>query len=179
MKDELILKNTKLIYLAIKKLNLYNRLDELYSVGMIGLVKGAKEYNKSLGYSASTYLYKCIYNEILWTIRNEKSKRRIPEYKKISLSISIDENITLEDVIADETDIEEELIKQEQIKNMFDEINKLSVHEQMVINYSFGLNGCEKMAQKEIGEILDINQASVSRIKNKALKKLKEAMEEK
>lgn len=177
MKDEIILNNINLIYSAIKKLNLYNQLDEFFSIGMIGLVRGANNYDESLGYKQSTYLYKCIYNAILMEFRNNSSTRRIPKYKLTSLSTEVGNNLTLADTIEDETDIEEDLIKKELIQELYQEISKLTAQEQLVINLSFGVNGCEKIKQNEIGIILNLSQAQVSRIKNNALSKLRKAMQ--
>lgn len=174
--EEIILNNTKLIYAAAKKLNVYGRLDEFYSVGMIGLVKGAKHYDENLGFKLSTYLYKCIYNEMLMTIRNNTSGKQIPEYVVTSISVPTAENLTLEDTFADTLDIEEEIIKKEQITTLYEEISKLSKQEQIVINLSFGVNGYEKMKLKDISKMLNISQSYISRVKARALKKLRKAM---
>ena len=174
--EELILKNTNLIYAVIKKLKLYHRLDEFYDVGMIGLVKGAKKYDSSLGYTPSTYLYRCIYNEILMSIRRINSGREIPEYKMASLSTEIGENITLGDTIQDEKDFEEEIIKKEQITILYKELSNLTEQEQLIINLTFGVNGYQKTRQKDICEILNLSQPQVSRIKDRALNKLRKVM---
>lgn len=177
MKDELVLKNVKLIYLALKKLNLYDRQEEFFDVGMIGLIKGAKSYDDSLSYHESTYLYKCIYNALLMEIRKTKSTRHIPDNNIVSLTTEFHDNLTVEDIIADEINIEEDAIKNEAISTLYHEINQLSYKERMTINLSFGLNGYQIMRQKQIAEALNTSQANVSRIKIRALKKLREALE--
>lgn len=176
MKDEVVLKNVKLIYLALKRLNLYNRKEEFFDVGMIGLVKGANNYNDSLGYQESTYLYKCIYNALLMEIRKTKSTRHIPENSVVPLSTKFHDNLTIEDTIADEINVEEDIIKKETFSNLYHEISQLSYKERMTINLSFGLNGYEKKKQKDIADTLNTSQANISRIKVRALKKLKEAL---
>ena len=70
--EKLVLDNVNLIYLVLKKLGLYNNHEEYFDLGMIGLVKGAKTFNKELGYNASTYLYRCIYNEIYCHLRKKE-----------------------------------------------------------------------------------------------------------
>lgn len=179
MKDKMILKHEKLVYLAIKKLGLYSRLEDFYDVGMIGLIKGVNHYNKSLGYSESTYLYRCIRNEILMTIRNSNSGKRIPDYKLISLSTKVEDEITLEDIIKDESNIEDDLIKKEQIQFLYKEISKLSPTEQKVLILNFGLNEYSQLPQTEIAEILNLSQGQISRIKKNAIRKLRKAYDEK
>lgn len=174
--EEIVLNNTKLIYTAAKRLNVYKRLDEFYSIGMIGLVKGAKNYDEKLGFKLSTYLYKCIYNEMLMEIRNITSGKRIPEYVVTSISVPVEDNLTLEDMLADTTNIEELIVKKEEISILYKEISKLSKQEQMIINLSFGVNGYKKMKLKAISKMLNISQSYVSRVKERALKKLRRAM---
>lgn len=174
--EEIVLNNTKLIYAAAKKLNVYRRIDEFYSIGMIGLVKGAKTYDKKLGFKLSTYLYKCIYNEMLMEIRNRTLDKQIPEYIVTSISVPTGEDLTLEDTIADTIDIEELIIQKEEISTLYKEISKLSKREQMVINLSFGLNGYKIMKQKDISKMFKVSRSYISKIKLRALKKLRKAM---
>lgn len=174
--EEIILNNTKLIYAAAKRLNVYKRIDEFYSIGMIGLVKGAKTYDEKLGFKLSTYLYKCIYNEMLMEIRNNTSAKQIPDYVVTSISTPTGNNLTLEDMIPDTMDIEELVIQKEEISILYIEISKLSKQEQMIINLGFGVNGYEKMKIKDISKMLNISQSYVLRVKARALKKLRKAM---
>lgn len=174
--EEIIMNNTKLIYVVLKRLNLYYREDEFYDIGMVGLVKGVKKYDSSLGYSMSTYLYKCIYNEILMSFRRINSGREVPEKALIPLTTPVGDNLTLEDMIQDDANIEDEIIKKEEIENLHNEILKLSNREQLVINLYFGLNSCKKLKQKEIAKIIGVEQGRISKIKNTALKKLRKEL---
>lgn len=174
--EEIIINNAKLIYKILKRLNLYSKKDEFYDLGMIGLVKGAKSYDPSLGYAMSTYLYKCIYNEIIMSFRKINSGREIPENAIIPLTTSIGDNLTLADTIQSNIDIENELIRKKEFEILHKEISKLSNKERLVIHLYFGLNNCKKLKQKEIANILGIKQAQVSRIKNLALKKLRKEL---
>ena len=176
MKDEMVLDNINLIYVVLKKLNLYHRLDEFYDIAMIGLVKGVNYFDETKGYKLSTYLYRCIYNEILMSFRRLNSGREIPEYMTVPLETNVTDNLTLMDVLPDKFDMEEEMLKNERIERLHKEISKLSKCEQLVINLSFGINGCEKMRQKDICKLTNTSQCHVSRIKVRALEKLKKAM---
>lgn len=174
--EELILKNINLIYVTLKKLNLFDRRDEFYDVGMIGLVKGAKKYNPNLGYTAGTYLGRCIYNEILMYIRNNNSTKKIPENMTTYLSTKTTDKLSVGDLIKDDFDVEEDLIRNEQIEILYKEISKLTKNEQLVLNLYYGLNGYKAKRQTEISEIIGLTQAHVSRIKNKAIEKLRKEM---
>ena len=175
--EELILNNINLIYVVLKRMGLYHKADELYDIGLIGLVKGAKKYDPARGYSASTYLYRCIYNEFLMSQRRVRSGREIPHYQLTSLSTEISDTITLEDVLQDTTNIEEEIIKKEQINTLYKELAKLTEQEQLIIKLAFGLGEYKKTNQTKIGKMLNMSQAQVSRIKDKAIAKIRENMD--
>ena len=164
--EDLILNNTNLIYVILKKLGLYSKtgIDKFYDIGLIGLVNGAKNYKENFGLKPSTYLGKCITNAILMELRKEK--------KFISLSTPIHENLLLEDMISSDFDIEAELEKNENIKKLYEALTLLKENEKTVLIYSFGLYGNEPLKQKELAEMLGLRQASISRIKLKAIKKL-------
>lgn len=176
MKDEMISKNTGLIYSVIRKLNLYNRVDEFFDIGMIGLVKGVNNYNESLGYKPSTYLYRCIYNEIIMSFRKLNSGREIPEFMKLSLSTKVFDNIELQDTIVDDLDVEETLIEKERYENLYAAISKLPEKEQLIINMYYGLNGYKETTQKDIAQLFNTTQSYISKIKLKSLKKLKDML---
>ena len=68
-KNEMFKRNEKLIYLAIKRVGLIKKDKEVYDIGLIGITKGINTYDKNMGYKETTYLYKCIYNELVRFIR--------------------------------------------------------------------------------------------------------------
>lgn len=169
--EELITNNINLIYVVLKRLELYHKKDEYYDIGLVGLVKGAKSFDPNKGYTASTYLYKCIYNEIIMTFR-----KKTPEILSLDTEIYTDEYghpLTLLDTIPSNIVIEEEIIKNEQLDLIYKEMTNLSKKEQLVLNYSFGINGYEKLKQEDIGVVVGISQRNVCRIKNRAIKKIK------
>lgn len=173
--DELIINNIKLIYVVLKKLHMYNFEDihKYYDVGMIGLVKGAKKFDSNLGIKPSSYLTKCIANEILRTIRKEHSSNRLILEETISLSTPVHENIYLEDVVSSDVDVYEEVEKQESIKELSEAMKSLTGLERLILEYAFGLFGKEKLKQEEIGNVFNLCQGSISRIKLRAIEKLR------
>ena len=175
--ESLIMDNVNLVYFALKKLNLYHRLSDYYDVGMIGLIKAAKTFDNTKGYSFSTYALKIVINEILLCLRKEKSNKQKVNFNTIPLDTEVCENITLEDVLESDVNVEEEVIKKEMLDKLYISINKLNDRERDIIIYSYGLYNNKEMTQIELQNVFNISQAQISRLKNKAIKKLKELME--
>lgn len=162
--------NINLIYFVLKQLNMYNRdgIDEYFDVGMLGLVKGLKTYSESKG-AISTYLVNCIKNEILMELRNQKTVKRNNGVKPISISTPTTDNLTIEDTIKSDFDMLEHEIKNERIKELGAAINTLKPIEKRVIIDIYFNNKKQKEIQEEIG----VRQSYISRIKTRAIRKLR------
>lgn len=181
--ERLVTDNINLIYFVLKKMNLYNQREEYYDVGMIGLCKAAQNFDPSRGYAFNTYACSCIRSQILIYIRKKKTNKRKANDNVISLNITIYEDVsgtklTLEDLLPSKTNIEEELIEKEQIKNLYIALSKLKERELDIINALYGLNGVEKLTQQELSEKYNLSQSYISRIKNKSIKKLRILLKE-
>ncbi len=162
--EQSILDNEKLIYFTLKKLKLYHRLDEFVDIGYIGLVKGLKTYNPNSDYKESTYLIKCITNEILQEIRKSTAKKYIPKENLYS----IDDKFIPDDKV----NLESNLINEEKNNKLYTAISTLTFNEKYVIRHTFGLNRYEKMKNKDIAIILELKANSIARIKKRAITKL-------
>lgn len=162
--------NLNLIYFVLKQLNMYNKdgIDEYFDVGMIGLTKGLKTYTESKG-AVSTYLVKCIKNEIVIELRNQKANKRNNGVKPISINTPTTDNLTIEDTIKSDFNILEYTIKKEQIKELKVAINALKPIEKRVIIDIYFNNKKQLEIAKEIG----VRQSYISRIKTKAIMKLR------
>lgn len=174
---KLVIENQRLISLMIKKLKIKWDYEELLEIGMIGLCKGALWYDPTKGYTVSTYLSKCIANELLMHLR----KISKPTYKAISLdeNITDTDNLTLLDVLEDkrvniERETEQTLLAIEINKLL----SKLDEKERSIIVHKYELNGAKRLTQDEVAVALGISQSYVSRIEKRALKKLRKFMEE-
>lgn len=168
--ERIVLENEKLIYFVLKKYHLYEQCGDFYDLGMLGLCKGAKTYSVEKNTKLSTYLTKCISNEIF-------SHFRKPSPVTIPLDSVVYENLTLEDTIKDKNiDIERDLIIKTEFERANEIIKSLPDIERLIINYSFNINGYEKMTQTELADYFNLSQAQISRIKNKALEKIKEKL---
>lgn len=173
--DELIINNIKLIYVVLKKLHMYNfeDIDKYYDVALIGLVKGAKKFDSSLGIKPSTYLSKCITNSILLEKRNENRPSKVNLDNTLSLSTIVHENITLEDILQSNVDIQNDIEKEESIEELYEAFFRLSKIEQFVLRHSYGIFNYERLSQKDIANILHSRQSNISRIKLRAIEKLR------
>ena len=162
--------NINLIYFVLKQLNMYNKdgIDEYFDVGMLGLVKGLKTYSESKGV-ISTYLVKCIRNEIVMELRNQKTDKRNNGVKPISINTPMTDNLTIEDTIKSDFDMLEYEIKNERIKELGVAITALKpVEKHVIIDIYFN-----NKTQLEIAKELGFRQSYVSRIKTRAIKKMR------
>lgn len=167
-RQQLIIDNMKLVYLVIDNLHLRKNLEEYVDLGMIGLCRGVDTFDPSKGYAISTYLYRCISNEILMYLRK---KRPIC----VSLENEIDEDITGHEVVRDiNTNVEEDYLEKEKHEIMYKCIHLLTPKEQFIVNSLFGLNGVKQITQMELGKILNTTQAQISKTKGEIIEKLKE-----
>lgn len=167
--QKIVLENLRLVTLVIKKLNVNYDFNDLTSIGLIGLCKGAKSFDPSKGYKASTYLTRCIQNEIFYYFRSIRK----PTNNTVSIDTHIADNLTIEDTIADDIDIEEDMIKKDQLNIVKMAIQSLSEREQVVIVHRYEIGGVEKLTQEQLAKKLNTSQANVSRLHSRAIKKIK------
>ncbi len=174
-KDKLIEHNLRLVvFLAKKYENTNVDLEDLVSIGTIGLIKGINTYSMDKNIKLATYASRCIDNEILMYLRKNKKVRTEVSFDE-SLSFDADGNeLHLEDILGTDADIVTKNI--EQINNkklMLDEISKLNSRDKEIMLMRYGLSGYEEKTQKEVAEILGISQSYISRIEKKVIKRLR------
>ena len=176
----LIEKNLRLVAHIVKKYsNTKIEQDDLISIGTIGLIKGINSYNIEKGSKLSTYISRCIDNEILMYLRSTK-KTNAEVYLNEPIGKDKDDNIiTLQEVLeSDVRPIDEEVDMKLRIKKLYTKISEvLKDREKLIIEFRFGLNGKNVKTQNEIANILGISRSYVSRIETKALNKLNKELE--
>ena len=153
----------------------------LISVGTIGLIKAVNTFNPDKKIRLATYAAKCIDNEILMMLRNDKKKmRELSLYEPIGTDKE-GNDITFIDVVGDETrDDVGEMLTAEQLKCIYDNMdNILTEREKTIIIGRFGLFGSKEMTQNELAAKLNISRSYVSRIERHALNKLYALLENK
>lgn len=178
----LIERNLRLVAHIVKKYsNTKVETDDLISIGTIGLIKGINSFNVDKGSKLSTYVSRCIDNEILMHLRSTK-KLNSEIYLNEPIGKDKDDNIvTLQEILEnDERNIEDEVDLKIKIKKLYKKISEiLKDREKTIIELRFGLDGHKPKTQHEIAEMLNISRSYVSRIETKAIKKLyKEFKEE-
>lgn len=170
----LIERNLRLVAHVCKKYSNNNTdLDDLISIGTIGLIKGIDSFNYKKGVRLATYVSRCIDNEILMYLR--KTKRRKGEVSfEDNLSFDADGNeLHLEDVLGTDADIVTKRLDDElDISIMTEEIKKLNKRDREIIELRYGLNGKKETTQKDVATLLGISQSYISRIEKKVIKKL-------
>ena len=174
-RDKLIEHNLRLVvFLAKKYENTKVDLEDLVSIGTIGLIKGIKTYSRDKNIKLATYASRCIDNEILMYLRKNKKIKTEVSFDE-SLSFDMDGNeLHLEDILGTDPDIvtrglEENLNK----RIVIDEINKLPPRDREIIVLRYGLLNGQEMTQKDVAELLGISQSYISRIEKKVIRRIK------
>lgn len=174
-KDKLIEHNLRLVvFLAKKYENTNVDLEDLVSIGTIGLIKAINTYSMDKNIKLATYASRCIDNEILMYLRKNKKVRTEVSFDE-SLSFDVDGNeLHLEDILGTESDIVTKNIEENNDrKTMLEEISKLNNRDKEIMMMRYGLLGYEEKTQKEVAKILGISQSYISRIEKKVIKKLR------
>lgn len=179
-KNILIEHNLRLVAHIAKKYSDENNLEDLISIGTIGLIKGINTFNAEKNPRLSSYIARCIENEVLMTLRSNK---------KLQKEISIDEsigtdregnNMTFSDILtADGADISDIIFGKLESKKLYAAMKRvLTQNEQNIICWRYGLNNTKKKTQKEIADILGISRSYVSRIEKRCLERLAKELAE-
>ena len=174
-RNKLIEHNLRLVvFLAKKYDNTGTDLEDLVSIGTIGLIKAVNTYRLDKNIKLATYASRCIDNEILMHLRKIKRKKTEVSFED-SLSYDSDGNeLHLEDVLGTEKDIVTKGLDDELDKSiLLEEIEKLSPRDKEIIELRYGLNGKKEMTQKDVASLLGISQSYISKKKKKVIKKLK------
>lgn len=174
-RDKLIEHNLRLVvFLAKKYENTGVDLEDLVSIGTIGLMKGVKTFSSDKNIKLATYASRCIDNEILMFLRKNKKVRGEVSFEE-SLSFDADGNeLHLEDVLGTDADIVTKPLEDDLNKRlMMEEIDRLNSRDREIIIMRYGLFNNKEKTQKEVADILGISQSYISRIEKKVIKRLK------
>lgn len=180
-RDKLIEHNLRLVAHIVKKYNMIDKdIDDLISIGTIGLIKAIDTFDSDKGIRLATYASRCIDNELLMMLRsNKRIAKEVYLYDPIGSDKEGNE-INLLDIIEEaEVDIVENIVLEDDIKKLYGMLGKvLTDREREIIYLRYGLNNKKEVTQREIASKLGISRSYVSRIEKKALKKLKDCFEQ-
>lgn len=178
-RDTLILHNLRLVvYIAKKFENTGIWLEDLISIGTVGLIKAVNTFSPDKNIKLATYSSRCIENEILMYLR---------KYSQYRYDISIDEplnvdwdgnELLLSDVLGTDNDCVNSHIEDEVEKQLLhDAVNHLAPREKQIMEMRFGLNGCKEKTQKEVADEIGISQSYISRLEKRIIKQLRDELE--
>lgn len=175
-KEELILHNMRLVaHVAKKYQNEEEDLEDLISIGTIGLLKAVSTFDYNYGNRFATYAIRCIENELLMHFRkSKKHKMEVSLYEPIGTDKEGKQIHLMEVLLVDDIDVAKQMEVRRDIdliKQNFDGV--LDERESMIIKKRYGLCGEKELTQREIAKEMDISRSYVSRIEKKALEKLK------
>lgn len=174
-RNKLIEHNLRLVVFIAKKFeNKLETLEDLVSIGSIGLIKGINTYKIDKNIRLATYASRCISNEILMYLR--KNKKRLGDVSfEEALSFDSEGNeLHLEDIIGTGEDITyKEYEKKVDISLLKEHLEVLDDRDKQIMTMRYGLNNTKEYTQKEVAELLGISQSYISRIEKKVIKKLK------
>lgn len=175
IRSTLIERNLRLVvYIARKFENTGVYVEDLISVGTIGLIKAVNTFNPEKKIKLATYASRCIENEILMYLRrNSKVKAEISFYEPLNIDWDGNE-LLLSDILGTENDTVYNLIEDEVDKQLlFMALKSLNDREKEIVRLRFGLNGAREKTQKEVADMLGISQSYISRLEKKIIKRLK------
>lgn len=174
-RSKLIEHNLRLVVFLSKKYeNTGIDLEDLVSIGTIGLIKGVNTYKLDKNIKLATYASRCIDNEILMFLRKNKKRRTEVSFED-SLSYDAEGNeLHLEDILGTESDIVTKGLEEETEKNLLHtEIGKLNERDKQIMTLRYGLKSGQEMTQKDVAQVLGISQSYISRIEKKVIRRLK------
>lgn len=176
----LIERNLRLVAHIVKKYNTNEReIDDLISIGTIGLIKAIDTFDAEKGIRLATYASRCIENELLMMLRNgKKQSKDVYLYEPIGADKEGNEINLLDIIESVDEDVVETMELSENVKKLYQYLDDiLSTREKQIIIMRYGLYGDDEVTQREIADMLGISRSYVSRIEKKALKKLRNRYE--
>lgn len=179
-RKRLIEHNLRLVvYIAKKFDNTGVGVEDLISIGTIGLIKAINTFNSGKNIKLATYASRCIENEILMYLRrNSKTKAEVSIDEPLNVDWDGNE-LLLSDILGTEEDIIYRDLEEEVEKSMLNKaIGKLSERERIIVDLRYGLSSMdgEEKTQKEVADLLGISQSYISRLEKKIMKRLKKEL---
>ena len=179
-RSELIEHNLRLVvYIARKFENTGINIEDLISIGTIGLIKAVNTFRADKNIKLATYASRCIENEILMYLRkNSRSHSEISIEEPLNIDWEGNE-LLLGDVLGTDTDsVSGSLETEMEITVLKNAVNRLAPREREIMELRFGLRGGEEYTQKQVADVLGISQSYISRLEKKILKRMKKELEQ-
>lgn len=178
-RDRLIIHNLRLVvYIARKFESSGVGIEDLISIGTIGLIKAVNTFRLEKNIKLATYSSRCIENEILMYLRkNSQLKNEISIDEPLNVDWDGNE-LLLSDILGSDPDVVNRGIEQEAERDLLLEcVSRLSQREQTIMDLRFGIRGKQEHTQKEVADLLGISQSYISRLEKKIIKRLRREIE--
>lgn len=178
-REILITHNLRLVVYISKKFESTGiGIEDLISIGTIGLIKAVNTFNPEKNIKLATYASRCIENEILMYLRKTNQQKNEVSIDE-PLNIDWDGNeLLLSDVIGTEPDEVYQRIEGEtEVQLLIKAVDSLNGREKLIMQMRFGLNGGREMTQKEVADVVGISQSYISRLEKRILKELRKELE--
>ena len=178
-RDKLIVHNLRLVVYIAKKFDTTGiGIEDLISIGTIGLIKAVNTFSPDRNIRLATYASRCIENEILMYLRKNSSHKNDISIEE-PLNIDWDGNeLLLSDILGSEPDeVGREIELEDEKKQLNSFVSGLPVREKQIMEMRFGMNGYEEYTQKEVADTLGISQSYISRLEKRIIVKLKKQIE--
>lgn len=177
----LIERNLRLVvYIAKKFENTGVNIEELISIGTVGLIKAIETYQPDKNIKLATYASRCIENEILMFIRKNANVRKEISFDE-PLNVDWDGNeLLLSDILGSEPDVVSKHLEEVEERTLLHRaIAHLGERERTIIELRYGLRGGDELTQKEVADLMGISQSYISRLEKRIIRDLKKEMSEK
>ena len=179
-RNKLIEHNLRLVVYVAKRFETHiTNLEDLISIGTIGLVKAINTFKLDKNIKLATYASRCIENEILMYLR-KKSKMKVEVSLDEPLKCDYDGNeLLLIDILSlNQNEVVDDLLIKEKERMLHEAIKKLRPREKLILSLRFGLNGYDELTQKETADKLGISQSYISRLEKRIIKKLRTSLKD-
>lgn len=175
-RNTLIIHNLRLVvYIAKKFESTKINIEDLISIGSMGLLKGVQTFKMDKNIKLATYASRCIENEILMFLRKTYRIRQEVSLDEV-LSIDSEGNeMVLADILTSEEEhIMDKMIRTEEVKNLYKAVDNLRPREKEIIVLRYGLYDSEPLTQKEVADLLGISQSYISRLEKRIIDKMRQ-----
>lgn len=174
-KNQLIERNLRLVVYTAQKFDNTNVcMEDLISIGTIGLIKAVGSFNNEKNIKMATYASRCIENEILMYLRKvSKQKKEVSLDEPINTDSEGNELCIADTLSGDKDEVSKNLDKKDEKTDLLDVLNGLPNKEKQIMCMRYGIGGKNEMTQKEVADFFEISQSYISRIEKKILDKMK------
>ena len=174
-RNELIERNLRLVVYTAQKFGTSNVcMEDLISIGTIGLIKAVGSFNNEKNIKLATYASRCIENEILMHLRKTSKQKREVSLDEPLNTDSEGNELCIADILSgDPNEVSKNMDKEDERSNLREVLNNLSQKEKEIMCMRYGLSGKGEMTQKQVADYFEISQSYISRIEKKILDKMK------